>query len=170
MTMTSRWLLVVPVSVALVAAACGGHVSSAKRQILSKCETELASAKPSMTSPSRLTTVLTYSAVGTRLSPPPHNVRPAVSAARAWRTARGMQTGGTYVLTLVDLNSGYSPAPTSSVLDWAVLGSHVAVRGTGKAGPPSTSGPSCVFESEVWTVDATTGLFNGTFAFPPSSS
>jgi hypothetical protein len=77
-----------------------------------------------------------------------------------------MQTGGTYILTLVDLNSGYS-APTSNVLDWVVLGSHVAVRGNRAATPHPTSGPSCAFESEVWTVDATTGLFNGTFAFPP---
>lgn len=166
--MTSRWFFVALASVGLVAAACAGDVPSAKRQTLSQCETELASAKPSMPSPSRLTTVLTYSSVGTRLSPPPSNVRPAVSAARAWRTARGMQTGGTYVLTLVDLNSGYSP-PTSNVLDWAVLGSHVAVRGNRGVAPRPKSGPSCVFESEVWTVDATTGLFNGTFAFPPSS-
>jgi hypothetical protein len=168
MMMPSRWLFVGLVSVALVTTACGGHVSSTKRQVLSKCETELASAKPPMPFPTRLTTVLTYRSVGTRLSPPPRNDRPAVSASRAWRTARGMQTGGTYVLTLVDLNSGYSP-PTSNVLDWAVLGSHVAIRGGRVAAPRPANGSSCVFESEVWTVDATTGLFNGTFAFPPSS-
>ena len=77
-----------------------------------------------------------------------------------------MQTGGTYVLTLVDLNSGYS-APTSNVLDWVVLGSHVAVHVNGATTPHPIGGFSCVFESEVWTVDATTGMFNGTFAFPP---
>lgn len=166
--MKSRGWIAAFASVLPLAAGCDGPVTGEHATTLTKCESALVSAKPPMPSPTRLTTVLTYRSVGTRLSPPPHDVRPTVSAARAWRTAPGMQTGGTYVLALVELNSGYS-APTSNVLDWVVLGSHVAVRVGHAATPRPSRSPSCVFESEVWTVDATAGLFNGTFSFPPSS-
>src|ERR1035437_10665795 len=112
--------------------------------------------EPRMPTPVRLNTTLTFQSNGIRLSPPPKNAQPAISASQAWRVARITQTSASYQLLLAQW---HSTVPLSDgkeqlfdVLVWVVMGTNVRVPSRG----PRRSTPWSV-QPAMWPVDATTG-------------
>lgn len=155
-------VLLVLLTVGSFLAACSGVPSShgATRPTLA-CQAPIAPGRPSIPSPTRLTAARSFRFNGLRLSPPPRGATPAVSAARAWKAVRDLQTGATYKLVLAESNSGEAldgPSP-SPLLVWVVIGSHVEVKALGSRNRP------CLFESALWPVDASTGVAYGELTY-----
>lgn len=157
--MSGRWRLESALLVLCLLAAYGVS-SSPHPVVLSACQAELTSGKPSMPSSTRLVTIRVYNFNGIRLSSPPRSARPTVSATRVWKAASGMKVGVTYRLVLAEWYSGVSldggTVPTFHLLVWVVFGRHVALLGT--------RGP-CRFVSAMWPVNATTGVAYGEMSF-----
>jgi hypothetical protein len=119
-----------------------------------------------MPTPGRLNTTLTFQSNGIRLSPPPKNAQPAISASQAWRVARITQTSASYELVLAQW---HSTVPLSDgkeqlfdVLVWVVMGTNVRVPRRWPAGSPPWS-----VQPAMWPVDATTGHAFGQLSSPP---
>jgi hypothetical protein len=86
-----------------------------------------------MPTPTRLNTTLTFQPNGIRLSPPPENAQPAISASHAWRLARITQTSASYELVLAQWHSTVplidGKEQLFDVLVWVVMGTNVRVAG-----------------------------------------
>jgi hypothetical protein len=103
----------------------------------------------------RLNTTHTFEFNGIRLSPPPENAQPAISASHAWRAADITQTSASYQLVLAQWHStaplGDEVEQLFDVLVWVVIGTNVRVPNRGPKGTPPWS-----LQSAMWPVDATT--------------
>ena len=124
---------------------------------------------PPMPTPMRLNTTHTFESNGIRLSPPPENAQPAISASQAWRAAHITQTSASYQLVLAQW---HSTVPLSDgieqlfdVLVWVVMGTNVQVPNRGPKGSPPWN-----IQSTMWPVDATTGKSFGFLGYPPRTS
>jgi hypothetical protein len=143
------------------------------------CSPEPVLGTPSMPSPERLATTLTFTFNHVRLYPPPAGVSPKISADRAWNAvvrtrdrAHGLQSNATYRLILTEWNSK-SPTIASSahsherLLVWLVIGKHIWVSTLDSSNHIRT--PRCIYESVMWPVNATTGQLYGQMAYPPAA-
>jgi hypothetical protein len=143
------------------------------------CTPEPVLGTPSMPSPERLSTTLTFTFNHIRLYPPPAGVSPRISADRAWNAvvrtkdpAHGLQANATYRLILTEWNSKnpttVSPAHSRErLLVWLVIGKHIWVSTLGRSNHIRTS--RCIYESAMWPVNATTGQLYGQMTYPPAA-
>jgi len=145
------------------------------------CHPEPVLGTPDMPAPVFLATTYSFAFHSIRLTPPPAHIRPRMSADSAWRAVirtPGMEANASYRMILAEWSSATSTVAVASsgkhdsvpsgenLLVWVVIGKHIW-SGTEIAGN-DVSSPICMYESEMWVVNASTGQEYGEMPYPPA--
>jgi hypothetical protein len=114
-----------------------------------------------MPSPTRQDTTITLPFNGIRLSPPPINASPRISASQAWRAVGVHQTSGSFQLVLARWHSTvplyFGKRPFFNGLVWLVKGENVKIVSRGGGGTH--------VGSALWPVNASTGQTSGELTY-----